>query len=293
MMDSIIQGQEKFADFFNQFPNSYVLIGGVACKLYLAHTGVASRATKDFDVILVYDKIAESQSFSKLFYKFVQDAGYIIDRTKKNGFQHYRFQNAQDKQYPEQIELLSHADIIMDYIEQSRHMPIPTPEDLSNLSAIVLDEDYYRLVQQNHIKIKELNIASPECLVVLKAHAWLNNLHEKEKGNHCNTKDIKKHKTDTIRLIYAIRPATSKIQYPSNTAILKDMLEYFRRIAADRIEVGHIVNDSTFTKSECLSKIKQIFFSNTASIYPEIDNSIQKIRIEEETKAQKKRSKTR
>lgn len=292
-MSDIIQGQEKFADFFNQFPNSYVLIGGVACKLYLTQAGVTSRATKDFDVVLVYNKIADSQDFSKLFYEFVQEAGYSVDWTKENHFQHYRFQKANNKSYPEQIELLSRADIIASYMEQSRHMPIPTPEDLSNLSAIVLDEDYYSLVQQNYIQVGGLNIASPECLVILKAHAWLNNLHDKEQGYYCNTQDIKKHKTDTIRLIYAIDPENSKVKYPSNAVIINDMLEYFQKIAADRIEVGHIVKDSTFTKSEFLDKVQHIFFSNTASNYPEIESSIEMVRTQEEIQAKKKKTKTR
>lgn len=292
-MSDLIQGQEKFTDFFSQFPNSYVLIGGVACKLCLAQAGVTSRATKDFDVVLVYDKIAQSQNFSKSFYDFVRKAGYSIDRTRGNDFQHYRFQKAADKSYPEQIELLSRADIILDYMEQSRHMPIPTPADLSNLSAIVLDEDYYSMVQKNYIQINKLNIASPECLVILKAHAWLNNLHEKEQGHHCNTQDITKHKTDTVRLIYAIDPEDSKVEYPPNTAIINDMLEYFRRISTDRIEVGHIVKDTTFTKSEFLSKIQQIFFSNAASDSPEIEKSIQTVRAQEEAKTKKKKTKTR
>ena len=49
----MIKGIEKFKEFFSEFENSYVIIGGTACEIHEEIYAQSPRATKDIDIILV------------------------------------------------------------------------------------------------------------------------------------------------------------------------------------------------------------------------------------------------
>lgn len=77
----------------------------------------------------------------------MREAGYRPEKRKQEAgepprYEMYRFLDGKDG-YPEMIELLSrHPDVLGEpkgfVIE-----PIPTDEDVSSLSAIIMDDDYY------------------------------------------------------------------------------------------------------------------------------------------------------
>src|SRR5690606_24146793 len=78
--------------------------------------------------------------------------------------------------------------------------PIPVEEDISSLSAILMNEDYYTFTLQHSTKEGELNRADTEALICLKAKAHLDLKERKEKGEKVDNKHIKKHKADVFRL---------------------------------------------------------------------------------------------
>jgi hypothetical protein len=49
----MVKGIELFASHFKGFENSYVLIGGSACDLWMQTQGLPFRATKDLDIVIV------------------------------------------------------------------------------------------------------------------------------------------------------------------------------------------------------------------------------------------------
>lgn len=45
---------QKFLEYLEEFQNDYVIIGGTACEVNLEQTGIQSRVTKDFDIVLCW-----------------------------------------------------------------------------------------------------------------------------------------------------------------------------------------------------------------------------------------------
>jgi hypothetical protein len=65
----VIKGLDKFKEYFENYKEQYVLIGGAACDLILSDTLIPPRATKDLDVVLVVEALtsAFAGSFGNLY----------------------------------------------------------------------------------------------------------------------------------------------------------------------------------------------------------------------------------
>ena len=100
-------------------------------------------------------------------------------------------------------------------------------EDLSSLSAIMMDDDNYELTVANSAEQDGVRIATPTTLICLKARAYLNLLKERANGKQVNSKDIKKHKTDVLKLI-----ATASIPEPVAVpqSVYDSVMEYAESI---------------------------------------------------------------
>lgn len=49
----MVKGLEKFKDYFSEFSEQYVLIGGAACDLAMSDAGMEFRGTKDLDISIM------------------------------------------------------------------------------------------------------------------------------------------------------------------------------------------------------------------------------------------------
>lgn len=216
----MVVGIEKFREAFLEYADNYVIIGGTACDIVLRDTDMKPRATSDIDMIVVVEKM--TPEFASAFWQFISDGKYKpTKRDRENDgktvYTLYRFEKP-TAGYPVKIELLSrHSDILG---EPSGFViePIPVDEEVSSLSAIIMDEDYYNFTINNSFIDNGLRVAAPLALIVLKIKAYLNLLAEKEQGHHVNTKHIKKHRTDVLKLI-----ATMAIDEP--TAVSMEILQ--------------------------------------------------------------------
>lgn len=47
-----VKGLDKFKEYFLDFKDNYVIIGGTACSVILRNADMKPRATKDIDMIL-------------------------------------------------------------------------------------------------------------------------------------------------------------------------------------------------------------------------------------------------
>jgi hypothetical protein len=68
------------------------------------------------------------------------------------------------------------------------------------LSALLLDEDYYALIQNHKGSRDGLPCATATALIPLKAPAWLNLTKRKAEGAEVDSKNISKHRNDLFRL---------------------------------------------------------------------------------------------
>lgn len=199
----MVKGIEKFREAFSAFSDNYVIIGGTACDAILSKTLIEPRATVDIDMILVVENM--TTAFANAFWQFVKTGQYKNGKRKRGdaktpAYELYRFEDGKPG-YPAKIELLSRHSHLLGEPSGFHLEPIPTGEDVSSLSAIMMDEEYYELTVNNSYIEDGLRYASPYALVCLKAKAYLNLLAEREAGRMVNTKDIRKHRNDVLKLI--------------------------------------------------------------------------------------------
>jgi hypothetical protein len=77
---------------------------------------------------------------------------------------------------------------------------IPIDEDLSSLSAILMNDDYYFFTLEHSATEEGVRLANIESLICLKAKAFLDLSERKAKGEAIDEKNIRKHKNDIFRL---------------------------------------------------------------------------------------------
>ena len=80
------------------------------------------------------------------------------------------------------LELFARQPDNFEIPQDSQLTPIPMDEEVSSLSAILLDGEYYQFIQNNRIVVDDISLLSAEALIVLKAKAWLDLSARKEAG---------------------------------------------------------------------------------------------------------------
>ncbi len=194
----MVIGLKIFQEHFASFHNSYVLIGGSACDVNLRAIDAPFRVTKDIDIVLLVEAL--TPDFISHFWKFVKNGGYKLCQTSTGKKKFYRFQKPAEEGYPLMLELFSRHpdfDLVGDNVQLT---PIPSEDECSSLSAILLDDEYYRFIHANIVIVDGLPIASPLSLVILKAKAWMDLSLRKKNGESVDSADIRKHKNDIARL---------------------------------------------------------------------------------------------
>ncbi len=193
----MVKGLDKFEEYFRDFSDNYILIGGAACDILIENEGLNFRATKDLDIILVVEAL--SPEFVINFWKFIREGNYENKEKSTGEKKYYRFTSPDTEGFPHQLELFSRNPDIE--LEGDTHLtPIPVEEDVSSLSAILLDDDYYNFTLDNSDLIDGIHLASTCALICLKAKAYLDLKQRKEEGDKVDSDDIKKHRIDVVRL---------------------------------------------------------------------------------------------
>jgi hypothetical protein len=238
----MVKGLETFRKAMQPYKEHFVIIGGTACDIQLTGSAMTPRATDDIDIIVVIEKLTED--FVRAIWQFVKDGNYKAEkRLSQQGqsvYALYRF-TLQDEQldYPQKIELLSRHSDLLGEPSGFRIEPIPTDEDSHSLSAIIMDDDYYDFTVHHTDEIDGLLVANNKALIVLKANAYLNLLKEREAGRQVNSKDIRKHRSDVLKLVAAgsypdPQPVNSKI-YTSIRLFLEEVNQH-RQSLADALD---------------------------------------------------------
>jgi len=193
----MIRGLEIFKEFFRDYQKQYVLIGGAACDIVFVNADLPFRATKDLDMVLIIEAL--TPEFGRRFWEFIGNGGYE-NRVKSNGApQFYRFDKPKVSSFPYMIELFARSDSIFDN-DTHECRPLHLGDEISSLSAILLNNDYYQLLLTGKTVLSDVTILPHTYLVLFKAKAWLDLTERKAAGQQIDEKDIKKHKNDLARL---------------------------------------------------------------------------------------------
>lgn len=228
----MVTGIESFKEWFKGNESQYAIIGGTACDILMTEEGLDFRATKDIDLVLIIEAV--DVAFGRKFWDYVKQAGYEHCNKSSGVPQFYHFSHPTSNRYPAMIELFTRKLDAIQLPDDAVLTPLPMDEDVSSLSAILLDAAY---------------------LIPFKAKAWMDLTDRKEAGEHVDSKNIKKHKNDVFRLTELIDP-TVKIATPSG--VYEDMQKFVDRMKNETVDVKKLGLVGR-TKEQILQEVKELY----------------------------------
>lgn len=191
----MIKGLDIFKNYFSGYEDQYVLIGGAACDIVFESNEASFRATRDLDMVLIIEAL--TPEFGDLFHKFIQDGGYR-NKHQGNKPQFYRFDKPENNSFPKMIELFGKENFELH--DMNGITPIHIDDAVSSLSAILLDENYYKVLLDGRIVKNGLSVLRPEYLILFKSKAYMDLKARKSAGEAVDSDNIKKHKRDILRI---------------------------------------------------------------------------------------------
>lgn len=96
------------------------------------------------------------------------------------------------------IELFARSEYLLDY--DNSLTPVHIDDSVSSLSAILLNDAYYGALLQGRDIIGGVSVLRPSWLIPFKAKAWLDLREKIQQGIHVDSRDLKKHRNDVIRI---------------------------------------------------------------------------------------------
>ena len=231
----MVNGFTKFKERFQGVENQYVIIGGTACDLIMENEELPFRATKDVDIVLIVESI--TAEFGRQFWEYVKEAGYEHLNKSTGNAQFYRFTSPKSKEYPYMIEIFSRNPDFIILEDDAVLTPLPIDDEISSLSAIMLNDDYYKFMLSGRKTVNGVGVLGAEHLIPFKMKAWLDLCRRKNEGEHVNSKDIKKHKNDVFRLMNIINPE-ERIDLPET--VQDDVNKFVERMPEERINMKNI-----------------------------------------------------
>ncbi len=250
----MVKGIEVFRKHFAGYEDKYVLIGGTACDLLFQKNGLPFRATRDLDIILVAEAL--TPEFGVKFWEFIKNGQYMIQQRSDGNPIFYRFRNPQDKAFPAMLELFSRSSKALEPVCTDPNLiKIPLGDEISSLSAILLNNAYYALLKDGTIQIDGVSLLSDAYLLLFKAKAWLDLSGRKKLGGNVDSRDIKKHKNDVIRLSALLSP-TLKVDIQGE---VRNDLVKFIKACEEEITDPKALGLSGFSQPDILERIKITF----------------------------------
>jgi hypothetical protein len=249
----MVKGLDVFQNHFRDYCDRYILIGGTACALAMEEAGLTFRATKDLDIVLCIEAL--DRNFVEAFWNFIRKGEYQIQEKASGKKQYYRFTKPVNETFPYMLELFSRKPDVLSLADESHLTPIPVEEEVSSLSAILLDDDYYSFITQGKRNRDGLSIIGADRLIPLKARAWLDLRRRKEQGEKIDSNNIRKHKNDVFRLYQVIEP-DNHIPLPAKIAY--DLQNFFGLIFTEAIDLKSLGLGSNTVES-IISDLKIIY----------------------------------
>lgn len=249
----MVNGLDRFQAHFASYTDRYVLIGGTASSLAMEELGGSFRVTKDLDIVLCVESL--DRAFAEAFWEFIKAGGYE-NRQKSTGKRlFYRFYAPTQPGYPEMLELFSRIPDALDLPTTAELTPIPIDEEVSSLSAILMDDDYYAFVMARRVVLHGLAAIQADALIPLKARAYVDLSERKERGEAIDSKNIKKHKNDIFRL-FTILERTSSVTLAE--ALRRDLRAALAKIAQEPVELK-LFGISTLQLPELIAELHRIY----------------------------------
>jgi hypothetical protein len=153
------------------------------------------------------------------------------------------------------IELFSRRADAIQLPADATLTPLPIDEDISSLSAILLDDNYYEFLRNGNMIIGGVTVLGPAYLIPFKAKAWLDLSERRQNGEHVDSKNIRKHKNDVFRLTELINPEL-KIMTPES--VRKDIKDFIDRMKEENVDLKQLGIVGR-TKEDILRELSKIY----------------------------------
>lgn len=252
MAMSGVYGLERFGEYMAGLEEHYVVIGGTACDILLNASDLPFRATKDIDVVLmVEDRPAE---VGRAIWKLLSDGGYAVARRGTENAHFYRFSKPAALGFPSMVELFGTAPNFITEPDSLEIVPVPMGEDVSSLSAILLDVDYYSFMRGGRKVVDRISVLGESHLVPFKAKAFLDLRERRARGEHVDSKDLRKHKNDVFRLLQLFTPETTE---PLPDSMRDDMSHFCEIVSEEGVPLRQI--GVRMTLDEALGQIARSY----------------------------------
>ena len=233
----MVRGIDSFREWFQGYEDHYAIIGGTACDLLMTDEGLDFRATKDIDLVLIVEAV--DAAFGRRLWDYIVAAGYEHKNKSTGAVQFYRFTNPYTKDYPAMIELFARKPDSIVLPDTAELTPLPIDEEISSLSAILLNDDYYEFLKRGRVHVTDVTVLDALHLIPFKAKAWLDLSDRKAAGEQVDSKNIRKHKNDIFRLSELL----SRDQEPLDSlpdTIRNDMNLFFGRIESEDVDLKQL-----------------------------------------------------
>lgn len=247
-----MKGIDQFKEYFRGHENEYVLIGGGACDLLFDEAGQDFRATKDLDLVLLVEAL--TPEFGKLFWDFINKGDYENKQRSSGRPQFYRFSKPKEASFPTMLELFTRANIDLQEPE-SGLTPIHIDDEVSSLSAILLDEEYYRMLVENRTVSGGVTVLSVEGLIPFKAKAWLDLSERRAAGQHVDEKNIRKHRNDVCRLATLLTGNEAPVM---SEEIREDMRRFMEAYESNPVD-PRAINVKGVSAQEVVEILKSVY----------------------------------
>lgn len=232
----MVRGLDLFRERFRPFRGMITLIGGAACDEWFTSNGMNFRATDDLDLVIMMDEV--NQPFVNAVRSFVEEGKYKISERSDGVPILYRFADPARPDFPAKLEFCSRKPDKFELSDGQKYIPISTELGTHSLSAILLDDDYFGLIQAHHDERDGLWVANATSLIPLKALAWLNLTKAKATGEAVDSRNIKKHRADVFRLA-ATLPGVAGPDLPQS--IKDDLVSFLQKFPPDSAEWTAII----------------------------------------------------
>ena len=249
----MVTGFTKFKEKFQGFENQYVVIGGTACDLLMENEDMTFRATKDVDIVLIVESI--TVEFGKAFWEYIKEAEYEHKNKSTGNTQFYRFTSPKSKEYPFMIEIFSKKPEFMALDESAVLTPLPIDDEISSLSAILLNDAYYDLLKDGQVILDGIPVLKEVCLIPFKAKAWIDLNERKGNGEAVDSKNIKKHKNDVFRLGQLL---TAESRQALGEDIANDMKHFLNEMEKENVDLKAL-GIRGFSQESMISLLKNCY----------------------------------
>ena len=251
MAEYNVNGLGIFAEKLGRYSDNFIIVGGTACSLEMNDAGIDFRTTNDIDMIVIVEEL--SANFGNAFWNFIKDGGYEF--WKSNDTAHFfRFLKPKNPVYPKMIELFSRKQDWIPDDMAGKYTKIVVSDEISSLSAILLDDEYYRFLKEGAKIVNNLPVLKPIYLIAFKAKAHVDLTKKHSEGQNVNARDLKKHKNDILRLVQLLNPEEV---ISVTDSVKSDMREFFDLLETENTDMNAL--KLNYSKETAVKMLKHAF----------------------------------